>query len=744
MLASVKKILIVFSMCSLVFSAGCSQSAEGRLNKFYGEDAQYFLGLRALQDNQIEKAKSHFKRCVKSGSEFPSRRSLEQLILFADIQERISLCRSLLEKYDDDAAKIFACREFIRDKEYALLIDATEKIDYAEAKNELCRMRLDALAAKKDSRLEDEIYQWFTTRRISAEHYDFYRKNAKDEFEEIILQQDINSDNTSQNSSNLLQISKKNSEFAINSNFIQQFRIAIYRGNYNAAFEMVGQVEDVAIKRHQVPLTYQLVADMGRACVNGSLDNIRNAKKFRELAENPFYSHKKEIKYYALLYSGLLYNKDDNYRRRALLQFEDAVQASASDEEYDQALWYYMQAALKISTDEAVNALQKYCASWHDADYFDDFFDSLSVLIFSSGKWDSFGKVYSLVRDSASAASVSKYAYLSGRMMDAGFVKKDEVQIREAYEAAASADCGTYVYYKLLAAKELGLTEEQIEAMIFGKEKNASAQDKRKDAKNSVDKTAAERALSARRLLLGYADFGFGERIYDEWLSFFEDDKFLIDLDTVVHLSSFLRKVPGNGNYSKSLRMISRSANLDGVQITREAFELLYPENFSSYVEASAKEFEVDKNVLYALIRTESFFDPQIQSHAGATGLTQLMEATAADCAKRLGVEDYDLSDPETNIRFGSYYFSNMVSRLNGSQILALFAYNAGITNVRRWVRSSKIELERNGSLESELFLETLPFAETRDYGRRVVSAAAMYAFLYEGKSPFEIVGGMM
>ena len=85
-----------------------------------------------------------------------------------------------------------------------------------------------------------------------------------------------------------------------------------------------------------------------------------------------------------------------------------------------------------------------------------------------------------------------------------------------------------------------------------------------------------------------------------------------------------------------------------------------------------------------------------------------------------------------------------MKKRLDDSGILALFAYNAGITVVRRWIRSSKIELNSQGQLWSDMFLETLPFAETRDYGRRVVSAAAMYAWLYGGKNPCDIVNELM
>ncbi|MBO4547062.1 MAG: lytic transglycosylase domain-containing protein, partial [Treponema sp.] len=250
----------------------------------------------------------------------------------------------------------------------------------------------------------------------------------------------------------------------------------------------------------------------------------------------------------------------------------------------------------------------------------------------------------------------------------------------------------------------------------------------------------------ARKLLLGYADFGLGELIYDDWKFFFDIDKKMIDLATVERLSEFLRNMANGQNdyYSKSLRMISRSANIDGIQISRKAFELLYPQNFLQEIRASAKEFEVDDHLMFALIRTESFFEPAIQSHAGAIGLTQLMEATAADCAKRLKVGDYNLLDPATNIRFGTYYYSQMKRRLDNSGVLALFAYNAGITVVRRWIKNSKLELNESGDLWSDLFLETLPFAETRDYGRRVVSAAAMYAYLYNRKNPCQIVSELM
>ena len=718
MLSSVKKGLFVLAFFSL-FTA-CSQEKIS-LNKSYGADASYFNGLLALGGKDSEAAQKYFFRASKKGSYWIARKSMKQLCLMGDVQQRIKRCAEYLKKYDDDEARYFAVREFLANKEWARAIEATDNIDLAVCDNNLAVLRLQALNKKKDSRFDKSVYDWFTLRRISDVHYEFYKQNARDELEDVI---------TDANGSG-----PQISDFSVDADLALQFRIAIYRGNYNAAYEMYEQMRALAIEQNKIPLTWQLIADMGRACVYGNNEDIKNAKYFEELAASAWKD--KRINYYAMIYSGLLYNKNDNYRRRALKQFEAALDLAGDEGERDQALWYYLQSCLKISTEEAVAGLRKHAASFNQQDYFDDFFDSLSVLLFSGGKWNLFQQVLDAIKGHSSQATLSKYAYLTARVLQNQTKEPDKEKIAGIYKIAADSNPGTYVYYKLLAAKELEYSAGDIDKMFF-EPKNLPPLE--------PEKVSMEEALSARKLLLGYADFGLGECIYDDWKFFFDMDKKMIDLPTVERLSSFLRQMANGQNdyYSKSLRMIARSANLDGIQISRAAFELLYPQNFLDSIRASAKEFEVDDYLMFALIRTESFFEPAIQSHAGAIGLTQLMESTASDCAKRLKVEKYNLLDPATNIRFGTYYYSHMKKRLNDSGILALFAYNAGITVVRRWIRSSKIELNSQGQLWSDMFLETLPFAETRDYGRRVVSAAAMYAWLYGGKNPCDIVNELM
>ena len=129
------------------------------------------------------------------------------------------------------------------------------------------------------------------------------------------------------------------------------------------------------------------------------------------------------------------------------------------------------------------------------------------------------------------------------------------------------------------------------------------------------------------------------------------------------------------------------------------------------------------------------------------------MESTADDQAKKLKLgENYDILDPETNLRMGTHYLANLISRTDEkNELLALYAYNAGLTNVRNWGRSFRNDWSTTGrpmqkpvGISMDLFLESLPFTETREYGRKVISAAAMYAYLYNGILPSETVREIM
>jgi soluble lytic murein transglycosylase len=139
----------------------------------------------------------------------------------------------------------------------------------------------------------------------------------------------------------------------------------------------------------------------------------------------------------------------------------------------------------------------------------------------------------------------------------------------------------------------------------------------------------------------------------------------------------------------------------------------------------------MDMAWVYGLIRQESRFVMHAKSHVGASGLMQLMPATARFVAKKIGMNDFDhgqVNQIDTNIQLGTNYLNMVLNDLDGSQALATAAYNAGPGRPRAW-RSTLPRV-----VEGAIFAETIPFSETRGYVKNVLSNATYYAALFDGK----------
>ena len=135
---------------------------------------------------------------------------------------------------------------------------------------------------------------------------------------------------------------------------------------------------------------------------------------------------------------------------------------------------------------------------------------------------------------------------------------------------------------------------------------------------------------------------------------------------------------------------------------------------------------------VFGLIRAESAWNPNARSPVGARGLMQLMPATAAAVAKSLGVRADPLTDPAHNIRLGTTYLGRRVTELDGNPVLATGAYNAGIGAVRRWLSAPLPPWD--------LWVETVPYKETREYIARVLAFAVLYDWRLDG-SPARLSG---
>ena len=139
-------------------------------------------------------------------------------------------------------------------------------------------------------------------------------------------------------------------------------------------------------------------------------------------------------------------------------------------------------------------------------------------------------------------------------------------------------------------------------------------------------------------------------------------------------------------------------------------------------------EVSLDKSLMHAIIRQESQFDTYALSPSGAMGLSQLMPPTAAETARKEGLDyrkDWLMSRPDYNIRIGAAYLERLLERYNGSYPLAIAAYNAGPGRVNQWI--SEFGDPRNGKIDWIDWLETIPVAETRNYVQRVTEGVIVY-----------------
>ncbi len=154
---------------------------------------------------------------------------------------------------------------------------------------------------------------------------------------------------------------------------------------------------------------------------------------------------------------------------------------------------------------------------------------------------------------------------------------------------------------------------------------------------------------------------------------------------------------------------------------------LVYPLAYLSLVRDAAAQYEIDPLLLLALMRQESVFNPRAKSSASALGLTQMLPATAAGVAARVGLTDFstdDLYRPKTAIQLGAAHLAAEVRAFGGNPYLALAAYNAGEGAVRRW-------LADNPRRDVDLLFEEIPYTETKSYVRNVYRFYREYVALY-------------
>ena len=160
--------------------------------------------------------------------------------------------------------------------------------------------------------------------------------------------------------------------------------------------------------------------------------------------------------------------------------------------------------------------------------------------------------------------------------------------------------------------------------------------------------------------------------------------------------------------------------------LPKEILQVIFPLTYWDLIRKHAAARNLDPYLVAALIGQESTFDAEVRSVANAWGLMQIVPATGRQLARSLGIRRFTtsmLTNPETNIRLGTLYFSRLVQQFGGTYY-ALASYNAGENRVVRW------KAERPG-LDEDEFIDDIPFPETQNYVKRILGTAEDYRQLY-------------
>ncbi len=410
-----------------------------------------------------------------------------------------------------------------------------------------------------------------------------------------------------------------------------------------------------------------------------------------------------------LVRAGRMYDAERAFETAA--RYGKEVAEVQSGDEESQAFWQYQQALV----------------SWLDCAFFRGAENGIRVLHLVAEDLQSYGAVQARLHDTVSSlVRAGQWQEISSIQQALPKSALPGLQARMAWILAEAVAEGVFegpsredllqiasdqqedVYYYLLASAALG--EQDLIPALIGEEAG--------DPDDLVYSGREYREWAAAVYEAGLLDEGYS--VVREAMSVFSPQM----------VAQYADRHYESGQYIQGMRLLDRAVYVHGgSRFSEETFRNRYPRAFQDEIQLVMDRYKMNAPVFTALVREESYFDPDIRSWVGAHGLTQLMPGTAADMAQLLRLRNPDLSDPQTNLTIGGLYYSRLLARFS-VPVYALIAYNAGQGRMRRWI-------SEGWAPSSILLHEGLPYEQTRHYVRKITVSAAHYAWYYN-QTPFE------
>ncbi len=190
--------------------------------------------------------------------------------------------------------------------------------------------------------------------------------------------------------------------------------------------------------------------------------------------------------------------------------------------------------------------------------------------------------------------------------------------------------------------------------------------------------------------------------------------------------------------YFKAIRLVNQAWDKKRYLMRKDFYQLGFPTEFLEIIQKESKKYELDPHLIISVIKQESAFELEAVSRSGALGLMQMIPPTAREVAQdlsftKLSLPD-DLFDPHVNIQFGTYYLSKVLKQFKGHIPLALAAYNAGPTRLKRWLKARDLNPEKNSTPVNEIWIDELPWGETQFYIKAILRNYFIYKLLDVGQ----------
>ena len=640
-----------------------------------GKDSNSFNSyyLKGKQDRDAKILQKGFEKA----DPYFSKLCLEELCSFLPKQRAVEFARRGLKKYPDSQEILELLVSLLFDqRDYSGVMSVVEENSKISKNDEIKRYYFSAKIMKlkaKSLSWEDDILQdirdWYENNGFSKSHNKFFA-----DFLEVIDFSDAT----------------KARQLSYLGNYAKA--ATLVENSYSAKEEFLGFLES---------LTFVEFKDIADTFVSGSSNKKLYSTYF---GNGGLVFEDKQKDFYSVFSAGRILEKAVGSTFDVQKYYNLAVYL-APESDFDRALWYYLRGAMNFSISEGYKGFLENANAWKDPTYFDDILEKFTAKLLSNYQWETYYQLFSDIYPYLSFETQGKCDYLFGSLIEANLIDygNGAKDLAKSFYQKAFENPDTDEYYKILAGikldKEITLDYEKNPEIV----KNLSSEEE-------------------------YLKYLLEDDISSVY-SFALANKENIRTEVAFEAISALEKAAETDTNFYPLALRTATTFVD----SEKNVNLLYPRYFSEYVEAVCKQFELPEYLLYGLMRTESYFDSDVYSVAGAIGLCQLMPSTAGDVARKLKIKEYDLIDAKTNITFGGFYLGELASRLDGNYLLALCSYNGGITNVRNWRK-------KGSNLPMDIFLETVPFEETRNYGKKLIKASTFYGMLYYQLSPAEIV----